>query len=218
MTDPITKHYASDGSVMTQPHGNNLYNINFTGVDSVTGNYHFMHHGTNQSLYYDVTTTKWHDNSTDDPVGIGSSYNGSFISFTNGEIFNSVDLFFTDSAGNCIGGIENPFYVSSGGGGVSGNVSGPSGSINRFGSSITWTIDATSPSASASDSYYLKLDNIIYHNYGITHSNGSPTVQTIPTQVGTWKLWHVDQNGGTLLDELTVSQLQTPGRAFCNFW
>ncbi len=115
--------------------------------------------------------------------------------------------------------VGNWLTAASGGGGggsfLGGGPAGPSGSITRFGSSITWSIDQNSPSSSPSDSYYLKLNNTIYYPNGITHSNGQHTTVTITTQVGTWILWHEDQNGGTSLAELTVLRL---GKTFCNFW
>jgi len=105
---------------------------------------------------------------------------------------------------------------SGGGGFLGGGTNDASGSITRFGSSITWSIDLTSPSSSLSDSYSLHRDGIPYYSNGITHSNGQHTTVTIPTQVGTWKLWHQDASDDTELDSLTVDSLTKS--VFCNFW
>jgi len=196
-------HFQRSDAVGTSNHVNGLY---YENSPSISGH----------------ITTDYSFNSSD-PVTLSSSATASSSAFMTGvqegdwvygHDSNNVLLFaFEMQAGGSSG--------SGGGGGfLGGGVSGASGSITQFGSSITWSIDLTSPSASASDNYYLKLNNIIYYNYGITHSNGQATTHTIPTQVGDWKLWHEDQNGGTLLAELTVSpnQVHIAGKSRCNFW
>jgi len=116
---------------------------------------------------------------------------------------------------------QSSWVTTSGGGGgfLGGGQSFASGSISHFGSSITWSIDPNSPSTgTGSDFYYLKRDNSIYYSYGITHQNGYSTTHTIATLVGVWKLWHEDQNGFTLLDEVTVTATPNSVKASCNFW
>ena len=100
--------------------------------------------------------------------------------------------------------------------GFSSGATGASGEIFHYGSSITWTIDADSPTAGNAHTYSLELDNTSYYPNGITHNTGTHTTVTIPTQVGTWKLWHQDENGYEELASLTVASVG--GKRHCNFW
>lgn len=90
----------------------------------------------------------------------------------------------------------------------------PDGTIQRFGTNITWSIDANSPTSSVSNVYSLQLDGVSQYPNGITHSNGTHTTVTISTQIGVWKLWHQGTTNDTELASLTVSRK----RVFCNFW
>jgi hypothetical protein len=84
------------------------------------------------------------------------------------------------------------------------------GSITQFGSNIIWIIDASSPTTSSLTIYHLELNGVdqdyitIYSD--VTHTTGTDTIFTIPSQVGVWKLFVYDgYSTHTLLDELTVT-------------
>jgi hypothetical protein len=78
-------------------------------------------------------------------------------------------------------------------------------SITQFGSNIIWIIGASNPTTSSLTIYYLEL-NGVNQVYDVTHTTGTATSGTIPSQVGVWKLFVYDgYSTHTLLDELTVT-------------
>ena len=93
------------------------------------------------------------------------------------------------------------------------------GTIQHFGTNITWSIDDDCPTASASNVYSLQLDGVSHYSSGITHTNGAHTTATISAQLGVWKLWHQGTSSDTELASLTVTRLVAGKRkVFCNFW
>lgn len=219
MSDPIVTHYDGSGNVLSAPHGNGLFQLNY--VSGPTANvYYFKHHAPSQTLTYDTSTGKWTDTNTAAPTGIASSHNGTFVAFTSGVVLDTEKIFISETINGsevCLGGILNPFWSLAGGGGTSTEgVPYPSGSVGRIGQTIVVTIGKNSPSSSATISYSIQK-NGVSQGPGISHTNNTTTdfVQNLPFSTGIWTLAYQEPDDDVILDTFNASEYR---KRHCNFW
>lgn len=224
MTDPIVTHYDGSGNVLSTPHGNGLFQLNY--VSGPTANvYYFKHHAPSQTLTYNTSTGKWTDTNTAAPTGIASSHNGTFVAFTSGVVLDTEKIFISETInGNevCIGGILNPFWSGAGGGGsgTSGGVGFTASFYDVTSTHFSWEVTHTS-GFTAPQTYELHSTTMtptFISDVVVGGAIGSSTSRTHTW--GTPDVIQIMDAYGTIGAELTLSHAPptTRKKVFCNFW